>query len=50
MCSDGEDHYADRLLTPAAVGRRRRRREILDAAPGRFLPDEERADLAAVEV
>lgn len=45
MCDDGDEHYVDELLTPAAV---RRGRQIHAAAAGRPYTDEERAELAAV--
>ena len=44
-CSDGEDHHVDALLTPAAI---RRTREILTAAKGRDLTEQERKILMLV--
>jgi hypothetical protein len=42
QCSDGEEHYVDALLTPAAV---RRKRAILAAAKGRDLTEQDRAEI-----
>lgn len=47
MCTVGDDHDVDTLLTPAAL---RRSREIHAAAAGRRLTDGERAELSAAEV
>ncbi|MBO3743025.1 hypothetical protein [Actinoplanes flavus] len=48
MCSDGDGHFLDKLMKPAAV---RRSREIYEAAEHRSsFTDEERAELASLEV